>query len=219
MSDEPTIVEGPPPDAVDDGPDADPEPDDSMGDDMAEPVDDVADDDGPDEVEVDLESDEIGGDLFTGAPDEGDDGGRSTAGMGGGSAVPGSDDGDGASAGGDDGGESADGMADSIGESVNDGAARLAVVGLSADDFDDDREPADLEAEFSEVFEAFSLGAYASRCLDEYVLADDEEEVDPAWGLFGSALMAASLVIYLRPDGSEQVAELRDQIGDLGGLA
>ena len=212
MSEEPTIVEGPPPDDVDEdmADEGGPE-----GDDMAEPVDDAADESGPDEVEVDLESDEIGGDLFTGVPDDGD-GGGSTPDVGGGTGVPDSGGGGGGTSDGD---ESDDGMADSVGESINDGAARLAVVGLSADDFDDDRGPSDLEAEFREVFEAFSLGAYGQRCLDEYVLADDEEEVDPAWGLLGSTLMAASLVIYLRPDGSEQVADLREQIGDLGGLA
>lgn len=93
---------------------------------------------------------------------------------------------------------------------ITDGAARLAVVGLDAD-----RD--DLEAEFKGVFEAFRLGHFGSAFLQEYVLIDEDDAIDPAWGLAGSAVCCAAVVLWMRPDGSEQLARVTDSLGTLAG--
>lgn len=94
-----------------------------------------------------------------------------------------------------------------LSSAMNEGAARLAVVGLE----DDEKE--ELEQEFTEVFGAFRLGHYAGRCAEEYVLSDTDEEVDPAWGLLGSVLVCSAVVMWMRPDGDEQIEQLKQALG------
>lgn len=91
---------------------------------------------------------------------------------------------------------------------INDGAARLAVVGL------DDAEAEKLEEEFVEVFEAFRLGYFGAECADRYILVEDEE-VHPAWGLLGTAFCCAAFALYMRPDGEEKFGELQEAVGTL----
>jgi hypothetical protein len=103
--------------------------------------------------------------------------------------------------------DSLDAATGGLSSAMNEGAARLAVVGL------DDDEKEELEQEFTEVFSAFRLGHYAGRCAEEYVLADTDEEVDPAWGLLGSVLVCSAVVVWMRPDGDEQIQQLKQALG------
>jgi hypothetical protein len=149
-----------------------------------------------------------GGDLFDGV--EGVDEAQQTSGAGG---DPG--------AGADDQDDPMGGLGlaeddDAIGESIVDGAARLAVIGLDDDELDDGSVD-DLQDELRETFEAFQLGTFGSAAAEKYVLEPADGEVDPAWGLFGSALMAMGMTLYLRPDGAEKVAAVRKRVERLAG--
>lgn len=105
---------------------------------------------------------------------------------------------------------------------INEGAARLAVVGLDPEyklEPDEDLTESDcLEAEFHDVFSAFRLGYFGAGVLDEYVFTEDDT-VDPAWGLLGAMLCATAFTIWLRPDGDELVTDLTGALGGLGGGA
>lgn len=163
-----------------------------------------------DEAELELTDDDLGSgnDLFDGVDD-------STPSSG----LTGDDDagGEADTADGDAGdGEVADGLSgnsESMEAAINDGAARMACIGLTDDDFQDsDLTKSGLEAEFRETFQAFRLGYYGSRAVDEYVLAPDDDEVSPAWGLAGSMLMAVAMAVWLRPDGAERVQDAREAV-------
>lgn len=92
-------------------------------------------------------------------------------------------------------------------DSINAGFARLAVVGLEDDEKDD------LQDEFEDVFEAFRLGHYGSEVMQEYVVGQ-EDDIDPAWGLFGSLVLCTALVIYQRPDGDEIIEGAQAKISN-----
>lgn len=117
---------------------------------------------------------------------------------------------------GDDGDDSQSGLADLDGaagqleEAFNEGAAELATVQLPEDA---DRD--DLRGEFVGVFQAFRLGHFASKAVDEYVLVSDGEEVDPLWGFFGAMLLCTAFVIWMRPDGGEKVEALKDAVSNI----
>lgn len=101
---------------------------------------------------------------------------------------------------------------------INDGAARLAVVGLTDEDFEEDKTPSELEEELREVFGAFRLGEYAGASAEKYIMAPGDDEIDPVWGLLCSCLVAGAVTIMLRPDGSEISGGLKEQVdGLLGG--
>jgi hypothetical protein len=180
--------------------------DDPHQDDDTETVDaeDVEREDDPDVAEVDLSASDLSGDgsdLFTGTDDADESAG---------SADASSDESD------DETGE--DEPLDALGErgegmesAINEGAARLSVVGLEGEEADD------LEKEFSEVFKSFRLGYFGSRVMEEYVFTDEDEEVDPAWGLFGSVLTCAALVVWLRPDSEEIVEQTREAVANISG--
>lgn len=184
------------------------------------------DDDSPaedvDEATVDLDGDDLmggGGDIF--------DGVEGAERNGGGESDSSSDDGDE----GDDGGAAdeagfggiADGLegnAAELEEAINEGAARLGVVGLTDDDFEDsDLTRDDLETELRETFQAFRLGYFGSRSVETYVLEPADGDVSPAWGLAGSMLMAAAMCVWLRPDGDEAIDRVREAISGIGGTA
>lgn len=115
-------------------------------------------------------------------------------------------------------GDGLEGNAAAMEGAINDGAARLATVGLTDDDFEDsDLTKSSLEEEFAETFQAFRLGYFGSQVVDEYVLSPEDEDVNPVWGLAGSMLIATAMVVWLRPDGDEAVAKARDAVGDLTG--
>jgi len=102
---------------------------------------------------------------------------------------------------------------ESMEEAINDGAARLAVVGL-----DDEDDKDGLQDEFTEVFEAFRLGYFGSRFMEEYVFTDDDEEVDPTWGLLGAMITCGAFIVWMRPDGDEMVGMAKDAVeGIIGG--
>lgn len=96
-------------------------------------------------------------------------------------------------------------------EAINDGAARLAVVGLE--------DPDDLEEEFQEVFAAFRLGFFGSRFTEEYILLSDDEEIDPAWGLLGAAMCCMAVTLWMRPDGDEQMRRFQSAMSTIAGGA
>lgn len=157
------------------------------------PTDDDAPEEEPNVAEVDLGSDDFGGnDLFSDVEDSSGGDGRD-----GGDADPFA--------------EIDDGGAGGLATTINEGAARLAVVGLE----EDEREG--LRTEMEEVFAAFQLGTFGSRFMDEYVMVDNAEEIDPAWGLLGSALCCAAVALWLRPDSDEQVERLGEVLGNIRG--
>lgn len=94
----------------------------------------------------------------------------------------------------------------SFAEPINTGAARLAVVGL-----EDGSEKDSLKGEFEEVFEAFQLGHYGNRVMHDYFL-HGAEDVNPIWGLTGSALLCTVMVVYMRPDGDEVVSNTKERL-------
>lgn len=91
-------------------------------------------------------------------------------------------------------------------EAINQGSARLAVVGLDEADGKED-----LRQEFEEVFEAFQLGHYGNRVMHDYLL-HGAEDVNPVWGLAGSAMLCSVMVVYMRPDGDEAVSKVKDRL-------
>ena len=97
-----------------------------------------------------------------------------------------------------------------VATTINEGAARLAVVGL------EEPEKSDLEEEFTEVFEAFGLGKNGARFADEYLMIEGEE-VDPAWALASTAMTCALFALYMRPDRDEQMDKIASAVGGIGG--
>lgn len=111
-----------------------------------------------------------------------------------------------------------DGNQAAMEDAINEGAARLAVVGLGAEDFEDSSLDKDgLEEEFAETFEAFRLGYFGSQSIDKYVLTPADGDVSPAWGLAGAMLMAAAMAFWMRPDGDEKVQQMREAVEGLAG--
>lgn len=164
--------------------------------------------DDPDVAEVDLTDDDLAegkDDLFTGTEEASSSDGDDSS-----SESDDSDDSDEQ----DDGDalDALDQRGEGMEEAINDGAARLAVVGL-----DDDGEKEDLEDEFVEVFESFRLGYFGSRFMEEYVFTADDDEVDPVWGLFGAALCCTAIVVWMRPDGDEMVDRAKEAVEGIAG--
>lgn len=156
--------------------------------------------DGSDEdvetVEIEPSEDELSGGLFDGVDDadeESDAEATETAESGESTAGP--------SVGGD-----------ALADVINEGAARLAVVGLSEEDFENDGSPGELEDEFCEVFAAFRLGYFGQEAVEKHVLAPSEGEIEPVWGLLGSAALAAAVALSMRPDGSEQLSDMAETL-------
>jgi hypothetical protein len=152
------------------------------------------------EAEVELTEDDLGGDLFDGletaeASDEGEE-----------KQAP------------DPVADGLRGNAAAMEDAINEGAARLSVVGLTENDFEDsDLDKEGLEAEFQETFQAFRLGYFGSRAVEEYFLEPADHEVVPIWGLLGSALIGGAMVIWLRPDGDQAVTGAREAISNMTG--
>ena len=173
-------------------------------------------DDGPsddvNEETVEVTEDDLGGGLFSGVEDGGDE----------------SDESDGESGGSDDDdGQDVEAIADGLEGNaaamegaINEGAARLATVGLTESDFEDSELTKDsLEEEFTETFEAFRLGYFGSRAAEKYILEPADGDVSPAWGLAGSMLMALAMTVWLRPDGDRAVSKAREAVENLTGGA
>jgi hypothetical protein len=156
-------------------------------------------DDEPVIAEVDLEEDDFADDLFSGIEESSDEGNESEKSE---------NDGDRGSRDTVFDGET---PGESLQATINDGASRLAVVGL-----DDNEEKENLQGEMRDVFEAFRLGTYGSLFADEYLFVD-QDAVDPAWALLGSAVACAGVALMMRPDSGEQVAKMQSAINGLGG--
>jgi hypothetical protein len=152
----------------------------------------------PDVLEADLSEDDFGGggDLFSDVEEAGDP-----------------DDLDGED-GEEDPLDALDSRGESLEEAFNEGFGRLGVAGLPDDDERDD-----LEDEIAEIAGAFRFGYFGAQVMEEYVFAPDDEQVDPAWGFAGSALCLAAVVLWLRPDGDEQMAKLQSAVSNLAGGA
>jgi hypothetical protein len=180
-----------------------------------DPSGDDADEGDVEEVELELEDEDLGGDLFDGVEDAQDADTDASNDVAGGEGIQADGDQDDVDEDEEPVAGGLEGNAEAMEDAINDGAARLACIGLQDDDLDDDMATGDLEAEFVETFEAFRLGYYGSRVVDEYLLAPDEDEVNPAWGLAGSVLMALAMAVWLRPDGADKVRAVRESIEGL----
>lgn len=103
----------------------------------------------------------------------------------------------------------------SLADNINRGFARAAVIGLD-DSWEteegDTKRKDDLREEFEETFEAFRLGHYGSICAEEYLQMDDD--VHPAWGLLGAALICSAVIVYKRPDGGDLVETTKLKLGE-----
>lgn len=93
---------------------------------------------------------------------------------------------------------------------INSGFARMAVIGL-----EDETKKKSLKGEFEEVFAEFQLGHYGNELMHEYVL-HGEDDIDPIWGFCGAMVMCLGLVVYMRPDGDEMIADAMERV-NLGG--
>lgn len=110
-----------------------------------------------------------------------------------------------------DGGDPLDELEQTVGAvegAVNSGAARAAVAGLEDEE--------ELQEEFEDIFGAFRLGHFADQFADEYLFVDGED-IDPAWGLFGSMLCCCAVVLWMRPDGDEQIERLQSAVSGISG--
>lgn len=151
----------------------------------------------PEVVEIEPEDDDYttGNGLFDDIEDSSDDGDSSAEGTG------------------DDPLDSLDSRGEALEDAINDGMARLAVVGLEDDESDG------LEEEFTEVFEAFRLGFFGADFAQEYVFVQGDDSIDPAWGLLGSMVCCMAVVLWMRPDGDEQLGKVRSAVRGIGGAA
>lgn len=109
--------------------------------------------------------------------------------------------------------DAADEMGDGeIAATINEGASRLAVVGLE-DEFSHNGEiktKESLREEMQEVFETFKLGEYSEDVAHEYL--DMGGDVDPMTGLAVSLLLCTVLTVQMRPDGDEIISKARDTV-------
>jgi len=163
---------------------------------------------GEDDIEVDLADTNVGEDAASDGPFAGDDEVHTPTG------------GESSSQGDQTASQIQQGM-DALGdaghldEAINEGFARLAVVGL-----EDGSEKDSLEMEFCEVFEMFRLGHFGKQAVNEYILTDPDEEVDPLWAFAVSLTLSTALVVYMRPDRDEIVDSARDSLSRFtGGLS
>lgn len=114
----------------------------------------------------------------------------------------------------DESGSSSSSKSSKLAEDINRGMARAAVIGLDEEWETDDGETqkkTDLQTEFEETFSAFRFGHYASECAEEYLKVDDD--IHPAWGLLGAALICAAVVVYRRPDGDKVIDTVKEKSG------
>lgn len=165
-----------------------------------------------DEVTVDLEEDDFGGDLFD-SVDDVDDAGDSAQ-----SSASSSSDGDSDGDAPLDGVDELEGANAEMEAALNEGAARMGVIGLTEEDFEDSNLSKDeLREEFEQTFEAFRFGHFGSQMVEEYILKPADGEVSPVWGFVGAAMMAGAMMIWMRPDGDEKVEAAREAIGNIAG--
>ena len=197
------------PEVVED--DGEEQPEGATGGEAETEADDLDEMEAPDEVaEVELTDDDLEGeasDLFTGTEDGATDSGDTDAAESDESGDESEDDSEPGDALGDLGDRG-----ESLESTVNEGAARLAVVGL-----EDDEEKDALEDEFTEVFEAFRLGYFGTRFMEEYVFTSDDGEVEPTWGLLGASLCCLAVVVHMRPDGDEMVDRAKGAVENIAG--
>jgi hypothetical protein len=165
--------------------------------------------DGVEEPDVELAEVDIGepvdegdgDDAFDGVEDE-DVGGGGAGGFDGVDKEPGED--WGAPSGPD--------STEAIAESINQGAARAAVIGLQ-DEFEVNGETQtkdDLREEFEEVFEVANLGTFGAQSAEKYLRV--EGEVDPLMGFAASLLACTALVLWMRPDGDEVIGRVSERV-------
>lgn len=161
------------------------------------------DDEEPTVVEIDPDEEDVSGGLFDGVEEAGGDDSEPDDVMG--DVDP------------DDVlGPSSDGAA-ALGQTINEGAARLAVIGLDDEHKIGDREnPGNcLEAEFRDVFETFRLGHFSAEVIEEHLLVDDSD-VNPVWGMAASAMACAVFALMMRPDRDDLFDRADLDLGALG---
>ena len=112
---------------------------------------------------------------------------------------------------GEDGGEPSlspdDDEGGAMAKSINNGFARLSVIGLS----DEYKGEDNLEGELVETFESFRLGYYGEKVFEEYISADGDE-ISPIWGLLGAAAICGAVVLMKRPDSDELMEKVTSRL-------
>jgi hypothetical protein len=93
-----------------------------------------------------------------------------------------------------------------IATAVVDGLAAVSCYGL------DEENSADLEARYQHIFTQFRVGHFSERVIEEKILSGGAEEVDPVWGLVASLIVATVFVVATRPDGTELVGKVTNQL-------
>jgi len=99
---------------------------------------------------------------------------------------------------------------DELDEIIIEGFARAAVIKIEPKS-----EQSKLQAEFEEVFESFRLGYFGREVIYEYLVVDEDDNIDPIWGFFGSVLMCLVVVMWMRPDSDEITDKATESLSDL----
>jgi hypothetical protein len=101
---------------------------------------------------------------------------------------------------------------------LNEGAAKLAVLGLP-EEFEHHGETKtkdELQDEFEEVFETFKLGDFGAEVADEYLFVEDDG-VDPLVAFTLSLALCTIIVGMSRPDSDELVGKAKRRFSGMSG--
>lgn len=99
---------------------------------------------------------------------------------------------------------------DELDQIIIEGFARAAVIKIEPKS-----EQSKLQDEFEEVFESFRLGYFGREVIYEYLVIDEQDNIDPIWGFFGSVLMCLVVVMWMRPDSDEITSKATESLSDL----
>lgn len=101
---------------------------------------------------------------------------------------------------------------------LNEGAAKLAVLGLP-EEFEhhgETKTKQDLQDEFEEVFETFKLGEFGAEVAEEYLFVEDDG-VDPLVAFTCSLALCTVIVAMSRPDSDEIVSKAKSRFDGMAG--
>ncbi len=97
-----------------------------------------------------------------------------------------------------------------IGKAFSDGVATMCTIGLEEDERDEYKE------QFQDLFSEFKVDHFAQRTVEEKVLTDVDDELDPTWALVGALVGASIICLAQRPDANEQFGKLKSKVIENG---